>query len=280
MRDLPVSVIQDAVVGCIERASFLLGDDELAALRDARDRETSDTARSVLSQLIENAEIASKDRLPLCQDTGFVVLFLDVGQEVRFTGGDLNEAIQEAIRTSYDRFFLRKSIVDHPLTRTNTTDNTPGVIHLRIVPGDRVRIRLATKGGGAENMSRIGMLPPAAGREGVVDFVVQAVRDAGGKSCPPVLVGVGLGGNFEKAALLAKEALLRPLGQPADNPVDAELERDLLERINATGVGPMGLGGSVTALAVHVLSHPSHIASLPVAVNFDCHSHRHAEVTL
>jgi len=280
MREIPVSQIREALVSCIEQANFSLGRAERDALAAARARETSPTGRAILDQLLENADIAEAERRPLCQDTGVAVVFLEVGQEARLTGGGLEDAVQDAVREAYSRFYLRKSILDHPLTRKNTGDNTPAVIHTRIVPGDKVRIVFDAKGGGCENMSRLAMLTPSAGREGVVDFVVKAVAEAGGNPCPPVVVGVGLGGTFEKAAMMAKQALLRPLGEPAAHPEDRRLEEDLLERINATGVGPMGLGGVSTALAVHVISHPCHLAALPVAVNLDCHSHRHSEATI
>jgi len=280
MREIPVSQIREALVSCIEQASFSLGRAERDALAAARARETSPTGRAILNQLLENADIAEAERRPLCQDTGVAVVFLEVGQEVRLTGGGLEDAVQEAVRDAYSRFYLRKSILDHPLTRKNTGDNTPAVIHTRIVRGDKVRIVFDAKGGGCENMSRLAMLTPSAGREGVVDFVVKAVAEAGGNPCPPVVVGVGLGGTFEKAALMAKQALLRPLGEPAAHPEDRRLEEELLAKINATGVGPMGLGGVSTALAVHVISHPCHLAALPVAVNLDCHSHRHSEATI
>jgi fumarate hydratase subunit alpha len=280
MREIPVSQIREALVSCIERASFSLGRAERDALAAARARETSGTGRAILDQLLENADIAEAERRPLCQDTGVAVVFLEVGQEVRLTGGGLEDAVQEAVHDAYSRFYLRKSILDHPLTRKNTGDNTPAVIHTRIVRGDKVRIVFDAKGGGCENMSRLVMLTPSAGREGVVDFVVKTVAEAGGNPCPPVVVGVGLGGTFEKAAMMAKQALLRPLGEPAAYPEDRRLEEELLERINATGVGPMGLGGVSTALAVHVISHPCHLAALPVAVNLDCHSHRHSEAEI
>ncbi len=280
MRELTVKEVQEALLRLVEQASFDLGGAERAALVSAAAREKSAIGRAVLADLQQNAEIAEAERRPLCQDTGVAVIFLEIGQEIHLTGGDLADAVQQAVAEGYQRFHLRKSILDHPFTRKNTGTNTPAILHTRLVPGDRLRIRFAAKGGGCENMSRLAMLPPSAGREGVVEFVVRAVREAGGNPCPPVIVGVGLGGNFETCALLAKESLLRPLGQPAANPVDAELECELLQKINATGVGPMGLGGEVTALAVHVASAPCHLAALPVAVNLDCHSHRHAEAVL
>lgn len=280
MREMPVSDVAQALLRCIEKASFRLGAPERSLLADALERETSETGRAVLAELVQNFEVAEAEQRPLCQDTGFAVVFIEAGQDVHFTGGDLYRAVNAAVAEGYERLLLRKSIVAHPLTRKNTGDNAPAVVHLKIVPGDRVLVRFAAKGGGCENMSRLAMLTPSAGREGAADFVLRTVCEAGGNPCPPLIVGVGLGGTFEKCALLAKEALLRPVGEPSRNPEDASLERELYGRINATGVGPMGLGGAVTALAVHVESHPCHIASLPVAVNLDCHSHRHAEELL
>lgn len=277
MREVNVQKIAEQLRGCIRRASFELGPRESAALRNAQAQETSAIGHAILEDLAANQNIAAAERRPLCQDTGVAVVFLEIGRQVHLTGGDLNEALQQAVGAAYTENYLRPSMVRHPLERVNTGNNTPAIVHLRLTEGDRVRLCFAAKGGGCENMSRLAMLTPSAGRAGVVDFVVQTVESAGGNPCPPVVVGVGLGGNFELAALLAKEALLRPLGEPAANPADAELERELLGKLNETGVGPMGMGGAVTALAVHVASHPCHIASLPVAVNLDCHSHRHAE---
>jgi len=280
MRTVSVRAVADALYDCIGRASVNLGERETAALETARRTETSPTGRAVLDQLLENARIARQERRPLCQDTGLAVVFLDIGQQVILDGGDLVEAINDAVARACRDFHLRTSVVGHPIDRRNTGDNTPAVVHIRLVPGDRVRLRFAAKGGGCENMSRLAMLTPSAGRAGVVEFVVRTVREALANPCPPVVGGVGLGGNFEMAALAAKEALLRPLGDAAADPRDADLERELLAAINATGVGPMGLGGANTALAVHVASLPCHIAALPVAVNLDCHSHRHAEAVL
>ena len=246
---------------------------------DLAKRERSCTGCAILGQILENATVARGERRPLCQDTGVAVVFLELGQDVHLTGGPVGDAVNAAVRDAYTRFLLRKSIVAHPLARRNTGDNTPAVLHVRIVPGDRVTVDFVEKGGGCENMSRLAMLTPADGRDGVIDFVLRTVRESGGNACPPLVVGVGLGGNFERVAHLAKEALLRPFGAPAEDPGDRSLEAELLERINATGLGPMGLGGDTTALAVHVKSHPCHIASLPVAVNLDCHSHRHASET-
>ena len=276
MREITVQAIGDALGRCIEQASFVLDAREWAALREKRRFERDGPGGAILDQLLENAEIAQRERRPLCQDTGVAVVFLEIGQDVRLVGGDLEEAVHAAVRGAYERFHLRKSIVRHPLDRRNTGDNTPAVLHTRIVPGERVAVEFLAKGGGCENMSRLAMLAPAAGRAGVVEFVVRAVRESGGNACPPLVVGVGLGGNFERVAELAKGALRRPFGAPAPDPVDRALEEELIEKINALGLGPMGLGGGATALAVHVASHPCHIASLPVAVNLDCHSHRHA----
>ncbi|HBF33565.1 TPA: fumarate hydratase [Candidatus Sumerlaeota bacterium] len=280
MRELSVATIATHLEILINQASFNLGERELCALREAQARESSASGRAILSELLQNADIARLEGRPLCQDTGVALVFLDIGQDVHIVGGDLQPAIYRAVRNAYQDNYLRKSMVEHPLARKNTGDNNPPIIHIRIVPGEQVRMRFAAKGGGCENMSRIGMLTPSAGREGVMDFIVRTVCEAGGNPCPPVVVGVGLGGNFEKSAMLAKEALMRPLGDHAEREDDAEMERELLARINAEGHGPMGLGGTTTALAVHVISHPCHIASLPVAVNIDCHSHRHAEVIL
>jgi len=280
MRTVDVADIRDALIGCIERASFELDPRERALIEEHRGRESSCTGCAILSQLAENADIARAERRPLCQDTGVAVVFVEIGQDVALTGGPLDGAVQEAVRTAYERFHLRKSIVRHPLARKNTGDNTPAVVHVRVVPGDRVRVDFMEKGGGCENMSRLAMLTPADDRAGVVEFVVRAVRESGGNACPPLVVGVGLGGNFERVAALAKEALLRPFGEPAADPLDRGLEEELLGRINALGLGPMGLGGDTTALAVHVRSEPCHIASLPVAVNLDCHAHRLAAAVL
>lgn len=245
-------------------------------LERARAGERSEVGRDILTQLLDNIQEAAACGLPLCQDTGMAVVFADVGQEVRLEGGDLSGAVDDGVRRAREKGYLRASVLD-PLTRRNTGDNTPAVLHTRIVPGDEVRINLCAKGFGSENMSRLSMLKPAAGAEGVLDFVVESVRLAGANPCPPVVVGVGVGGSFEGCALLAKRALMRPLGQPAADPQLRDMERTLLGRINALGIGPMGLGGDTTALAVHVEKAPTHIASLPVAVNMQCHCVRHGE---
>ena len=227
-----------------------------------------------------NAEVARSEAVPMCQDTGYTVVFLELGQDVHIVGGGLEDAVNEGVRRGYKEGYLRKSIVGHPLERKNTGDNTPAVIHTRIVPGDKLRIIVAPKGGGSENMSAIKMFKPAEGVEGVKKFVVETVQAAGPNPCPPIVVGVGIGGTFEKAALLAKEALLREVGEPSPRPEIAVLEQELLELVNKLGIGPQGLGGSTTALGVHVEIYPAHIASLPVAVNINCHATRHKEAEL
>ncbi len=261
-------------------ANYYLGRDVIDAFKKAYENELSLTGKEVIQQLIDNAEIARAEKLPMCQDTGFAVVFVELGQDVRIEGGYLEDAINEGVRRGYAEGYLRKSIVGHPLIRVNTGDNTPAVIHLKLVPGDNLKITIAPKGGGSENMSAIKMLKPAEGIEGVKNFVLDTVKAAGPNPCPPVIVGVGIGGTFEKAALIAKEALLRPLGIPHPRPEIAKLEKELLDGINALGIGPQGLGGCCTALAVHVEIYAAHIASLPVAVNINCHASRHKEVIL
>lgn len=276
MREVHVDRVSDAVAEMSMRTNTELPADVIAALVAARERETSEVAQEILDQLLRNAEIARETKVPLCQDTGVAVIFADIGQEVALVGGDLQAAVDAGVRRGYDEGFLRKSLVRDPLDRsTNTGDNTPAVLHLRLVPGDEVTLHVAPKGGGSENMSALWMLTPAQGREGVIEAIVAQVRAAGGMPCPPLVLGVGLGGTFELAALLAKRALLRPLGEPSPEPDVAELEAEMLARVNATGVGPMGLGGETTALAVHIERHPCHIASLPLALNVQCHAARH-----
>jgi fumarate hydratase subunit alpha len=265
---------------CIE-ANYHLGGDVLAALRNAREREVSPVGQAVLDQILQNAEVAAQGELPLCQDTGLAVVFLELGQDVHIVGGDLYEALNEGVRQGYQGGYLRKSVVDRPFSaRVNTRDNTPAVIHTDIVPGDRLKITVAPKGGGSENMSYLKMFSPAAGRQGIVDWVVECVDKSGANPCPPIIVGVGIGGTMDQTTLLAKKSLLRPVGQPHPDPEVAELEAEILERVNGLGIGPQGLGGRVTALAVHVETFPCHIASLPVAVNLQCHSARHKEAML
>ncbi len=281
MREIHTGLIAESVRRLCIESNYYLGDDVLAALRSSREAETSPVGREVLDQILENAEIASNEQMPLCQDCGLTVVFVELGQDVHITGGGLNEAIAEGVRQGYIDGFLRKSIVDHPFSsRVNTNDNTPPVIHTTVVPGDRLKITVAPKGGGSENMSQLAMLKPADGRQGVTDFVVESVRRAGANPCPPIIVGVGVGGSAEKAMWLAKHSLLREVGQPSPDPEVSELEAEILERVNRIGIGPQGFGGLTTALAVHVETFPCHIASMPVAVNIQCHSARHKEVLL
>lgn len=279
MRTVSVEDVTRAVKQLCMDACTILGDDVIEALEKARSAEESPVGCEILDRILENAEVARADKIPLCQDTGVAVVFLEIGQEVHVTGGSLVEAVHEGVRLGYRDGYLRKSVL-HPITRVNTGDNTPAVIHTEIISGESFKITLAPKGFGAENMSRIMMFPPSAGMEGVKDFVVQRIHESGGNPCPPVVVGVGLGGTFEKAALMAKKALLRPLGTTNPDSVLAELENELLQRINNLGIGPMGLGGRTTALGVHVNAYHTHIASIPCAVNLQCHSSRHREVEL
>ncbi len=280
MRELDVGQITRVVRRLAVEANTDLGADVLGAFERFAASEASPTGRDILAQLTENARIAREEKRPLCQDTGFAVVFVDLGQDVHLVGGDLYEAVDEGVRQGYAEGYLRKSIVADPLRRTNTGDNTPAVVHLRLVPGDRVKIVFAPKGGGSENMSGIAMLKPADGVEGVKRFVVDRVSEAGPNPCPPTIVGVGIGGTFEVAAALAKRSLLRPVGAPNPDPFYADLERELLDAVNGLGIGPQGLGGTTTSFAVHVEAHPCHIASLPVAVNIQCHSARHKEAQL
>jgi fumarate hydratase subunit alpha len=281
MREIQASAITRTVAQLFQQANFELGEDVLTALKQARQAEESPLGREALSQLLENARIAAEERLPLCQDCGTAVVFLEIGQEAHITGGDLHNAIEEGVRRGYVEGYLRKSIVGQPFSaRVNTGDNTPPVIHTEIVPGDRIKITVMPKGGGAENMSRLAMLKPGDGSQGITDFVIRAVDEAGGKPCPPVIVGLGIGGTAEGAMLLAKKSLLRPVAAPSPDPETAGLEREILARINNLGIGPLGFGGRVTALAVHIETAPTHIASLPVAVNLQCHSARHKEAVL
>lgn len=277
MRRIEVAAITDLVAEMCREANLYLGDDVTCALKKALQQEVSPAGKEALTQLLENIEIAGSEQIPLCQDTGFAVFFVEWGQEVHLTGGSLEEAINKGVRRGYRENYLRKSIVADPLERVNTGDNTPAVVHITLVPGERVKIRFAPKGGGSENMSALKMLKPSDGVAGVVDFVVNQVKEAGPNPCPPVVVGVGLGGTFEQVALLAKKALLRPLGRSHPDPFYARLEQDILKKINNLGIGPQGFGGRITALAVHIETFPAHIASLPVAVNLNCHAARHVE---
>jgi fumarate hydratase subunit alpha len=281
LRELDAKHITDNVARLCIESNYYLGEDVLASLRHFREVEPSPVGREVLDQILENAEVARDRQVPLCQDTGLTVIFLELGQDLHITGGDLNEAIAEGVRRGYIDGYLRKSMVKQPFSaRVNTKDNTPPVIHTTIVPGDRLRIIVAPKGGGSENMSQLGMLKPAEGRDGVIRFVIEAVRKAGANPCPPIIVGVGVGGSAEKVIWLAKHSLLREVGSVNPDPELAELEAELLERVNRIGIGPQGFGGLTTALAVHVETFPCHIASMPVAVNIQCHSARHKEAVL
>jgi len=281
MREIQSSQITEAIAELCQQVNFELPDDVVEALQRSRQAATSQIARNILDQLLENARLSRDERIPYCQDTGLAVIFVELGQQVHLVGNDIYTAINAGVRQGYEEGYLRPSVLSDPLDRaTNTGDNTPAIVHLRMVPGDEIKLHLAAKGGGSENMSALWMLTPTDSAEGIVEAIVERIQEAGGKPCPPLILGVGLGGNFEKAALLAKEALLRPLGQPNDDPQLAELEQRILAAVNATGVGPMGLGGGETALAVHLLSYPCHIASLPVALNVQCHAARHQSVTI
>jgi fumarate hydratase subunit alpha len=278
MREIQIDEVREQVTALLREAAYRLPEDYLAAMRNAHSVETSATGQQVIELLLDNAAYAEGERIPTCQDTGMALLYVDVGQEVHFTGGEIAQALQDAVRAAYTD--LRKSVVDDPLLRRNTGDNTPAMIHWQIVPGDRVRITALQKGFGAELMSRLGMLPPSAGRAGAVDFVLETVTQAGPNACPPLIVGVGLGGSFDSVGGLAKKALMRPIGSVNPAPHLAQLEADLLARINATGIGPQGFGGTVTALAVHVEAYATHIAALPVAVNLNCSAPRRAVVEI
>ena len=280
MRTLNVEEISKNIKEmCIEANHFLSKDMDIA-MKNAVSTEKSPLGKKILSQLQDNLKIAGKDMIPICQDTGMAVVFLEIGQDVHFEGGNLEDAVNEGIRRGYVDGYLRKSVVKDPILRENTKDNTPGIIHYKIVPGDQVKIKVAPKGFGSENMSRVFMLKPADGIEGVKEAVLTAVKDAGPNACPPMVVGVGIGGTFEKCALMAKEALTREVGSHSDIPYVKELEEELLARINKIGIGPGGLGGSTTALAVNVNTYPTHIAGLPVAVNICCHVNRHVIRTI
>ena len=275
VREIEVSQVTEAVRDMCIAANYGLSADMQERLRKAQKDETSVLGREVLSKLEENLQIAKAEQIPICQDTGMAVVFLEIGQEVHFIGGDLTDAVNEGVRKGYTEGYLRKSVVSDPLLRENTGDNTPAVIHMSIVPGNQVRITVAPKGFGSENMSRIFMLKPADGEEGVVHAVVQAVKDAGPNACPPMVIGVGIGGDFEKSALMAKKALTLDTGEHSELPHIRRLEETILKKINQTGLGPAGLGGSTTALSVRIMSYPTHIAGLPVAVNICCHVNRH-----
>ena len=275
MREIHVSAITDVVEKlCIEANTYLPGDVK-CAIENCYQNEDSPFAKSVLDKIIENYKIADSEHVPICQDTGMACVFLEIGQDVHFVGGDLREAVDEGVRRGYTNGYLRKSVVADPIRRGNTGDNTPAMLYTEIVPGENVKITLGPKGFGSENMSAIRMFKPSAGLQGIKDFILETVEAAGPNPCPPIVVGVGIGGTFDKAALLAKKALLRPTDAPNENPFYAQLEQELLEKINALGIGPQGLGGRTTALAVNIETMPTHIAGLPVAVNINCHVTRH-----
>lgn len=280
MRKIDYAQIVASVREMCLQANAMLPPDVEEALRGAKAREASPVGRSVLQTILDNAAIARQKPMAICQDTGMVVVFADVGQDVHITGGLLTDAVNEGVRLGYRDFYFRNSVVRDPLDRVNTQDNTPAVVHISLVPGDQIRLLLAPKGFGSENMSAVKMLKPAQGEAGIKEFVVQTVTQAGGNPCPPITLGVGIGGTMEKAALLAKRALFRPIGQRNSKEHLARLEMELLELVNKTGVGPMGFGGTQTAIKVFVESYPTHIAGLPVAVNVNCHAARHSEVVL
>jgi fumarate hydratase subunit alpha len=274
-REIEASAIREAVVGIFSRICFELPADLTNALEAACRNEAKPSARDILDNMLLNAELARTEHIPSCQDTGLAVVFLDLGQDVHVVGGGIQDAVDQGVRTAYEQNYLRKSVVRNALERVNTGDNTPAILHTRIVAGDKIRIVGLAKGAGSENKSALAILPPAEGIEGIKRFVLDTVRKAGGSACPPLIVGIGVGGNFETCAMLAKRALMRELGAQSDNVVAAQLERDLLAGINALGIGPLGFGGKTTALAVHVELAPCHIASLPVAVNINCHADRY-----
>ena len=276
MKEIPASDIAAKVADLCGQACTVLPPDVVAALEAARNREESPAGKAVLARLLENAAIAADQDLPMCQDTGLAVAFVELGDGVRVTGGSLNDAIGEGVREGYRKGYLRQSVVYSPLDRRNTGDNTPPVIHIELVAGERLSVTVAPKGAGSENMSQLRMMTPADGIEAVKRLVVETVEKAGASACPPLIIGVGLGGDFEQCALIAKKALLRPLCERNPEPAAARLEEELLDLVNATGIGPMGVGGRITALAVNVETRPCHIASLPVAVNLQCHAARHA----
>ena len=275
MRDISVDIISRNIKEMCIEANHMLSPDMKAALESAKEKEESALGKQILHSLEENLQIAQEDMIPICQDTGMAVVFLEIGQEVHFVDGDIESAVHEGVRQGYVEGYLRKSVVKDPLVRENTNDNTPAVIHYKMVAGDQVKITVAPKGFGSENMSKVFMLKPADGEEGVKQAILSAVLDAGPNACPPIVVGVGVGGTFEKCALMAKEALTRPIGVSAQTAWARDMEQELLSKINATGIGPGGLGGVMTALAVHINTYPTHIAGLPVAVNICCHVNRH-----
>lgn len=280
MREVNVNEITETIARLSQEANYFLPEDVLAALQTGRQAEESATGQAILDEILQNQQIARTEQVPICQDTGLAVVFIDIGQDVHLVGGDLREAVNEGVRKGYTEGYLRKSVVFPPVRGKNTNDNTPAILHLNIVPGDKIHIVVAPKGGGSENMSALKMMVPADGLDGVRRFVLETVSKGGSNPCPPVIVGVGIGGNFEHVAYLAKKALLRPVGQYNALPEIADLEKELLGKINQLGIGPMGLGGKVTALWCAVEVAPRHIASFPVAVNIQCHAARHKEAVI
>lgn len=280
MREVNVALVTEAVRKLSIEANYFLGEDIKESLKKSRKEETYELAGQVLDKIILNSEIARKEEMPMCQDTGMACIFLEIGQDVHFVGGNLEEAINEGVRRGYEEGFLRKSVVEDPIRRVNTKDNTPAIIYYDIVDGDKVKITLAPKGFGSENMSRIGMLKPSDGLEGVKNFIIETVKAAGPNPCPPMVVGVGIGGTFDKAAYLAKKALIRPINTSNKDEFYKDLEIELLEKINKLGIGPQGFGGKTTALGLNIETYPTHIAGLPVAVNINCHATRHKEAII
>lgn len=279
MRAIDLESVTEKVKEILIRINHELDDSLVSAFRRAKEKETGELSKSILDDIIENQDIARKGDTPLCQDTGMVVVFADIGKDLTFEGS-LNDAINKGVSRAYTEGYLRKSVVKHPFDRVNSKDNTPAIIHHTLVEGDRLKLRIASKGAGSENMSKVVMLKPSDGIEGVKQTILDTVFDAGGKPCPPIIVGVGIGGNLEKSAIIAKEAVLRDLEDQSEDPVIREIENDLYEEINRLGVGPMGVGGKTTCLGVKINTFPMHIASLPVAINIQCHSSRHEEVIL
>lgn len=281
MRKIDAHLITESIKNLVQEANYFLPEDTIEILNAAKEKENWELASSTIDKIIQNANIASKEKVPMCQDTGMLVAFVDIGQDVHIINGNIEDAINEGVKLGYKEGYLRKSVVSDPLyERKNTNDNTPAIIHYNIVPGDEIRIRVAPKGFGSENMSQLKMLKPADGVTGVKNFVLRVVEEAGPNPCPPIVVGVGIGGTFEKAALLAKKALLRDLNKYNNDPLYKKLEKELLEEINNLGIGPQGYGGQTTALKVQIESYPTHIAGLPVAVNIQCHATRHKEIIL
>lgn len=280
MREIPVSEITEAVKKLCISANYNLNSDVYSAIENSRDNEQSPIGKNILSQLLENADLAKENCKPICQDTGMAVIFMEVGQEVHFTGGNITDAINEGVRQGYIEGYLRKSVVSDPILRVNTKDNTPAIIHYNLVEGDKVKIDVAPKGFGSENMSKVYMLKPSDGIEGVKNAIIDCIEKAGPNPCPPMVVGVGIGGNFEKCTELAKKALLRPVGSHSDKEYVKEMEKELLERANNLGIGPQGLGGNTTVLGINIETFATHIAGLPLAVNISCHVTRHGQVTI